>query len=157
MLAALVVFSSWAGGCYETPVRPRFVVALCAAGVILAAIGMWSAIAGETPAHGPTAQLGLLRFGGDAGRVLRAAESIALCAGAWGLWTLRPWARLAAMGYLAAVILSYLFLGVGAGRDRAAWTLVWQVSIVPFATFCYMFLHNGRRYFAAANDSVRTR
>jgi hypothetical protein len=55
------------------------------------------------------------------------------------------------MAYLGALILSFLFLGVGEASDRAAWTLVWQITIVPFATFCYMFLHNGRRYFGAEN------
>jgi hypothetical protein len=146
--------SSPASGCYEAGVRPRFVVVLCVAAWLVAALEMLGAVAG-TPVAGAHAALLGLRFDGDFGRALRVLESCALCLGAWGLWNLRPWARLAAMGYLAAVILSFLFLGVGTGRDRATWTLLWQITVVPFATFCYMFLHNGARYFGARRGDAR--
>ena len=141
---------SSSSGCYEAGVRPRFVVVLCIAVWLAAASEMVDVIAG-TPSDGFHAALLGPRVGGDFGRVVRAVESCALGVGAWGLWKLRPWARVAAMAYLAAVILSFLFLGVGVGSDRATWTLLWQITIVPFATFCYMFLHNGGRYFAAKN------
>jgi ABC-type Na+ efflux pump permease subunit len=132
--------------CYEAAVRPRFVVVLCIAAWLVALAELLGAVAGVPVDGVPAALLGL-RFGGSLGRLLRVLEACALCLGAWGLWNLRSWARTAAMVYLAAVILSFLFLGAGSGRDRAAWTLVWQITIVPFATFCYMFLHNGRRHF----------
>jgi len=105
---------------------------------------------------GPATLLGR-HFGGDSARLLPVAESFALCAGAWGLWKLRPWARIAAMVYLAGVILCFLFLGVGTGRDRAAWSLLWQVTIVPFATFCYMFLYNGRRHCGVDKEAPQLR
>jgi hypothetical protein len=145
-----------AGRCYEAGVRPRFVVVLCLAGVLAAALEMLDVVAGDPAARSHAALLGL-RFSGDAGRLVRAVEACVLCVGAWGLWHLRPWARVGAMSYLAAVILSFLFLGVGTGSDRAAWTLLWQVSVVPFATFGYMFLHNGGRYFGAGNGAASVR
>ena len=134
--------------------RPRFVLILCVAAWLAAAVEMLSAIAGA-PSGGFRGALLGLRFGGELGRVIRVVEACALCVGAWGLWNLRPWARVVAMGYLALLILSFLFFGVGAGSDRATWTLVWQITIVPFATFCYMFLHNGRRYFGAESPASR--
>jgi hypothetical protein len=148
--------SSPAGGCYEAGVRPRFILVLCLAGVLAAVVELLDVIVGDPAARSHAALLGL-RFGGNAGRLVRAIEACALGIGAWGLWHLRPWARVGAMSYLAAVILSFLFLGVGTGSDRAAWTLVWQISVVPFATFCYMFLYNGRRYFGAGDDTFRVR
>lgn len=147
--------SSPAVGCYEARVRPRFVVVLCVAAWLVAALEMLGALAGAPVAGAHAALLGL-RFEGDFGRALCILEASALGVGAWGLWNLRPWARLAAMGYLAAVVLSFLFLGVGTGRERATWTLLWQITVVPFATFCYMFLHNGGRYFAARQETTRT-
>jgi hypothetical protein len=113
---------------------------------------MSDAILGASSSRWGAALLGF-KVGGELGRILRVAEACALCVGAWGLWNLRAWARVAAMGYLALVILSFLFLGVGGGRDRAAWTMLWQITIVPFATFCYMFLHGGRRYFKTASPT----
>lgn len=134
--------SSSASGCYEPRVRPRFVVVLCVAAWLIAALELVGVLVADPASRVPFGVLEL-RLGAAGGLL----ESVALCVGAWGLWTLRPWARVAAMAYLAAVILSFLFWGVGVGSDRAAWTLVWQLTVVPFATFCYMFLHNGRRYF----------
>jgi hypothetical protein len=106
-------------------VRPRFVLILCVAAWLAAAVEMLSAVAGA-PSGGFRGALLGLRFEGELGR-----------------------------GYLALLILSFLFFGVGAGSDRATWTLVWQITIVPFATFCYMFLHNGRRYFGAQSPASR--
>lgn len=142
------MFSSSAGDCYEAHVRPRFVVVLCLVAWLVAALELAGTVVDLPLRDGPVALVGR-RFGGDLARLLPVVESLALCAGAWGLWNLRPWARVAAMAYLAAVILSFLFLGVGTGHDRPAWSLLWQVTIVPFATFCYMFLYNGRRHFGA--------
>lgn len=136
--------------------RPRFVVVLCIAAWLAAGLEL-AGVVTEFRWGGAHAALIGLRFEGPLGRVVRVLESCALCAGAWGLWRLRPWARIAAMGYLALVILSFLFLGVGTGRGRAAWTLLWQVTIVPFATFCYMFLHNGRRHFGNDEQVSRVR
>jgi len=137
-------------------VRPRFVVVLCLVAWLAAALELTGALVDLPVGGGPAAALGR-RFGGDFGRLLGVVESSALCAGAWGLWRLRPWARVTAMAYLAAVVLSFLFFGVGTGRDRATWSLLWQVTIVPFATFCYMFLHNGRRYFGAQEGAPKLR
>jgi hypothetical protein len=145
------------GRCYERRVRrPRFVVVLCLAGWLAAAVEIIDAIAGDPAAGSRAALLALRLGGGEFGRVVSITEACALCVGAWGLWNLRSWARIAAMAYLAAVILSFLFLGVGSGSDRATWTLVWQITVVPFATFCYMFLHNGRRYFTATEPAPRS-
>ena len=139
-------------GCYELRVRPRFVVMLCVACWLAASAEMLDAISGAPSAAFRGALLGL-RVGGELGRVVRIVEGCALCIGAWGLWKLRRWARGAAMAYLGAMILSFLFLGVGTDSDRATWTLVWQITIVPFATFSYMFLHNGRRHFEAGTPA----
>ena len=131
--------------------RPRFVIVLCAAatvGAFLRVFDSLSSVDSMRSVFGVVLQ-------GDSARVLGAVEAILLVAVACGLWALRAWARKAAMAYLAAIVVSFLFFGVTTDADsRAAWTLVWQVSMVPFATFCFMFLYNGERYFGAPARST---
>lgn len=127
-------------------------VILCVAGWLAATLEISSVVVGVSSSGWGAALLGF-HVPGDLGRALRVVEACALCVGAWGLWYLRAWARVAAMGYLATVIVSFLFLGVGSDSDRATWTMLWQVTIIPFATFCYMFLHGGRRYFSAESPT----
>ena len=92
---------------------------------------------------------------GRLARTITVLEPVAYLVTALGLWRLRPWARWAAMAYLALVVTTFLFVGVAAGEGkRATAVLLWQVSVVPFATFCFMFLYNGRRYFTPASDGA---
>lgn len=118
---------------------------LCAA----AAAGIVVSFADLLAAEAPHRRLFGVELSGEVARAAATAEIGLLALGAWGLWNLRSWARSGAMLYLAAVCVRFLFFGVEAGgRSQAVWTLLWQVSMVPFATFGFMFLYNGGRYFS---------
>jgi hypothetical protein len=124
--------------------RPRFILTLCAAAAIAVTWRLVEALAFGNPVREP---FGMTLVGGPA-LAFTTCEAVALTLGSVGLWRRRLWARTATMAYLAAVIVSFLFFGVASSdQSRAVWTLAWQVSMVPFATFCFMFLYNGRRYF----------
>jgi hypothetical protein len=135
-------------------VRPRFVVVLAVAAVLagLTALADFpSALGADVYRRG---LLGTV-IEGTAARAVTLLEPVAYLATAVGLWRLRPWARHAAMAYLALVVVAFLFVGVAAGEDkRATAVLLWQVSVVPFATFCFMFLYNGRRYFSSGSEDA---
>ena len=127
--------------------RPRFVASLC--------LAAWIAVAVELAAilllpfdtltvpvlgavlTGPVAVLALL--------VHAACQStIAL-----GLWRLRHWARMLAMGYLGFLLASFLLWGLGGvGSREAVSVLVFQVCGLPFLTFSFMYLYGGGRYFS---------
>ena len=137
--------------------RPRFVrvltvTALVAAGASLANL---PATFGATP--DPRRLLGI-DIPASLAWILAIVEPGAYIATAVGLWRLRPWARVVTMAYLAFVIASFLFFGVAAtdGR-RATAVMLWQVSVVPFATFCFMFLYDGGRYFAETERRIDAR
>jgi hypothetical protein len=128
-------------------VRSRYVGILCLAGTAAAVVRALFLLASTEVTRD---FLGIV-LRGPAAVAFTWTEIALLLTGVWGLWRLRPWARIGAMSYLAAVILSFLFFGVASSEgSRAAWTLVWQVSMVPFATFCFMFLYNDRRRFEAS-------
>jgi hypothetical protein len=141
-------------------VRPRFVIVLAAAAVAAAIVAAvrWPDVLSD--ASYARRILGIDLIGMPA-KSLALAEPIFFLATAIGLWLLRPWARVAAMGYLAYVIVAFLFFGIGPtdGR-RATAVMLWQISVVPFATFCFMFLYNGTRYFrrsgSATSNDVRS-
>jgi hypothetical protein len=127
--------------------RPRFVVALVLAAALLAAYEAWSALAAPSMAYE--------RFWAGyrmTGAVARAAAlaHLAVCAvAAWGLWHMRRWARLLAMGYLAYLVGSFLFWGLrGAGdhEDPMA-VMLWQLFVLPFLTFGFMYLQRGAKHF----------
>ena len=127
--------------------RPRFVIVLAAAAVLAAGatLARLPSALGDEPSR-------RLVFGHDLGgptaAMLIVLESTAYLVTAVGLWQLRRWARVVAMAYLALVIVSFLFFGVSAGDGRRATAvMLWQLTVVPFATFCFMFLYNGARYF----------
>jgi hypothetical protein len=137
--------------------RPRFVrvltvMALVAAGASLADL---PATFGAT--SDPRRLLGI-DVPAPIAWILAIAEPGAYLATAVGLWRLRPWARVVTMGYLAFVIVDFLFFGVAAtdGR-RATAVMLWQISVVPFATFCFMFLYDGARYFAKTERRMDAR
>ena len=123
--------------------RPRYVVVLCAAAVALAAVELAVALwpGGSPPWRG----LAGGHLHGTAARVAAAADAFVCVVLAAGLWQLRAWARLAAMGYLGVLLASFLFFG--AGDDRLSRVMGWQVAVLPFATFCLMYLYNGARHF----------
>jgi hypothetical protein len=144
---ATTTVSSPSRRCYYTGVRrPRFVVVLCAAALATALLRVVDVLRGAEALR----EIFGTALQGDAARLVAVLEAITLAVGAYGLWRLRPWARIGAMVYLAAVVVSFLFFGAPGDTDqRAVRTLFWQVSMVPFATFCFMFLYNGERHFAA--------
>ena len=134
--------------------RPRFVMVLTVAAVLagFAALADFPQVfAAEVYRRG---FLGTV-IEGAAARAVTLLEPWGYFVTAFGLWKLRPWARLAAMAYLAVVVAAFLFVGVAAGEGkRATAVLLWQVSVVPFATFCFMFLYNGGRYFSSASENA---
>ena len=134
--------------------RPRFVVVLTLAAVLAAVIAI-----ADFPAALGTEVYRRGFFGapleGAVARAVTLVEPAAFLVTARGLWRLRAWARTVAMAYLALVVTAFLFVGVAAAESkRATAVLLWQVSVVPFATFGFMFLYNGRRYFAPASDGA---
>jgi hypothetical protein len=137
--------------------RPRFVRVL----TVTALVAAGASLANLPTAFGATPDLRRL-LGIDIPTslawILAIAEPGAYIATAVGLWRLRPWARVVTMAYLAFVIVSFLFFGVAAtdGR-RATAVMLWQVSVVPFATFCFMFLYDGARYFAETERRLDAR
>ncbi len=141
VLAALVVRRL--SDLYE---RPRFVVALALAA---AAVGMVE-LAGlfARPLDSYEQVWFGYQFYGEAARVAAVPHVVLYLAGAWGLWQLRPWARIGAMAYLAYMLASFVIWGV---RDHASegvrYVMVWHIFVVPFVTFCFMYLQRGGRYF----------
>ncbi len=137
--------------------RPRFVRVLTVMALVAAAASLADlpAAFGATP--DPRRLLGI-DIPAPLAWTLAIAEPAAYFATAAGLWMLRPWARVVTMAYLAFVIVSFLFFGVAAtdGR-RATAVMLWQVSVVPFATFCFMFLYDGARYFAKTERRMNAR
>ena len=129
--------------------RPRFVSVLTVTALLAAATSL-ADLAGAVAATADPPRLLGFEIPTPFAWILAVAEPAAYIATALGLWRLRPWARVVAMAYLAYVIVSFLFFGVAAtdGR-RATAVMLWQISVVPFATFCFMFLYNGARYFDA--------
>jgi hypothetical protein len=130
----------------EASGRPRFVVALVAGALTLAAFELWRAAVSH-PAGYERFLLGI-RMDGAAARVAAAANA-ALCAiAAFGLWRMRAWARWLAMGYLGFLIGSFLLWGVrgSTGTDLTT-VMLWQMFVLPFLTFALMYLQRGGRYF----------
>lgn len=134
--------------------RPRFVVVLSFA-AMLAAVAALSELPVALGAQVYRRALFGAAVDGTAARVVTVIEPLVYVAAAAGLWRRRPWARMLAMAYFALVIASFLFFGVSASDGkRATAVLLWQISVVPFATFCFMFLYNGARYFTDASRRV---
>ena len=134
--------------------RPRFVVVLTVVAVLagLAALADFpQALSGALYRRGFFGTV----IEGLPARAVTLLEPWAYLVTALGLWRLRPWARFTAMAYLAAVVTAFLFVGVAAGEGkRATAVLLWQISVVPFATFCFMFLYNGGRYFNSVAENA---
>ncbi|HYB99985.1 MAG TPA: hypothetical protein VEC57_12710 [Candidatus Limnocylindrales bacterium] len=128
--------------------RPRFVAVLATAALGAVAYDLWRLLTASSAA--PVHWLGLDFRGGAA--VAAAAARIAVHAvGAWGLWQLRPWGRMAGMIYLGALLASMLFLWrpAGYGASSAGTALLWQISMIPLCTFCLMYLYRGHKDFEA--------
>jgi hypothetical protein len=128
--------------------RPRFVSVLTVTALLAAAASLANLARAFAATADPPQLLGL-EIPTPLAWTLAVSEPAAYIATAVGLWRLRSWARVVAMAYLAYVIVSFLFFGVAATDGRKATAMMlWQISVVPFATFCFMFLYNGARYFA---------
>jgi hypothetical protein len=125
--------------------RPRFVVAL-----VLAAIAVALYDAGTAAfASQDYERLWLgQRIGGAPARLV-ALANVALCGvAAWGLWRMRPWARVLAMLYLGYVIGSFLIWGLGgSGGEDLASIMLWQMFVLPLLVFGLMYLQRGGKYF----------
>ena len=128
------------------PPRPRFVLALCVAAAVMASYEAVHLIV--TPlAYYRETWIGVRLAGWRAVSVCMV--HIALCGivGS-GLWRLKPWSRWAAMAYLGFVLVSFLLGGVKAYRgERVVAVMAWQMLVLPFVTFCFMYLQSGKRYF----------
>ncbi|MEE8311135.1 MAG: hypothetical protein V3R77_02680 [Candidatus Binatia bacterium] len=126
--------------------RPPFIVGLClatAAVVAAEAVSLVLSPAGSLA----TSLLGIQLVGSVAGIVIGAHVGVQILVGC-GLWLLRPWARLAGMGYLGFLLASFLLWGLGDGHGREpGYVLAWQLCVLPFLTFSFMFLYGGGRYF----------
>jgi hypothetical protein len=127
--------------------RPRFVAALCLAALVAVALEFVAIVllpfdALTVPVldavlTGPVAVLALM---------VHAAFQSTI---AVGLWRLRRWARMLAMGYLGFLLASFLLWGLGGvGAREAVSVLVFQVCGLPFLTFSFMYLYGGGRYFS---------
>jgi len=129
-----------------SPAKPYFVVALCVVAVAVSAYDLFRLL--TVPVDGfESMWLGFVLHGQPAR--LAAVAHVAVClVGAWGLWRLRSWARIAAMGYLAYVLASFILWGVrGMHGDGVMVVMAWQMSVLPFATFCFMYLQRGAEHF----------
>lgn len=126
--------------------RPRFIVGLCLAtvGVVAAEIVL---LALAPTGSLSTSLLGMQLEAGRAGIAIGVQGVVQILIGR-GLWLLRPWARLAGMAYLGFLLASFLLWGLGGGHGREpGYVLVWQICVLPFLTFSFMYLYSGRRYF----------
>lgn len=126
--------------------RPRFVVALCGAAAIMIVYEVVQ-LASTPIAYYRETWIGVRMAGWPA--IVASGFHIALCAiVGHGLWRLKAWSRIAAMAYLAFVLVSFLLVGVKAYRGgRVVAVMMWQMFVLPFVTFCFMYLYGGKRSF----------
>jgi hypothetical protein len=125
--------------------RPRFVVALVAGALALAAFEISNALL----VHADYERFLLgFRLDGTAARAAAAADAALCMVLAAGLWSARAWARWLGMGYLGFLIGSFLLWGVrgSAGTDVTT-VMLWQMFVLPFLTFGLMYLQRGGRFF----------
>ena len=85
----------------------------------------------------------LLDFGGVPGLCLLAVRLGLYAFAAWGLWRAKPWARVLAMGYLAAELTAFVLVGTGGWRQFVSL----HILLVPYATFGFMYLQRGAEDF----------
>jgi hypothetical protein len=126
--------------------RPRYVVALVSGAAAIAVYQVCLLFDDGTAAR--IVWPGVFAVGG----ISRAAALVhaSVCSmGAWGLWHLRPWARLLAMGYLGALIASFLVWGLRGGDEDLAAMMAWQMLVLPLLTFGFMYLQRGAQHFRA--------
>jgi len=126
--------------------RPRFVVVLALAAAVIGAIELFGLFLRPLE-HYEQVWFGY-QFYGAAARVAAVPHVIIYFVGAWGLWRLRPWARIGAMVYLGYMLASFMIWGVrDYDSEGIGYVMVWHAFVVPFVTFCLMFLYRGERYF----------
>jgi hypothetical protein len=126
--------------------RPRFVVALALAATVVGIVEL-AGIFGRPLESYEQVWFGY-QFYGKSARLAAIPHVVLYLVGAWGLWQLRSWARMGAMAYLAYMLVSFVIWGV---RDHASegvrYVMAWQIFIVPFVTFCFMYLQRGAKHF----------
>jgi hypothetical protein len=122
--------------------RPGFVVGIVLASFAAFAFETWAAVAGATERF----VLGVWLHGGAA-RLASLVHAGTCAVAAYGLWRMRPWARLLAMGVLGYLIATFLIWGVRGGRADVGTVMLWQMLVLPFLTFGFMYLQRGARYF----------
>jgi hypothetical protein len=125
--------------------RPRFVVFLSVAALIVAVAELVFAVSADGMAERAWAGRALH---GPAARGAALVNALVCSLGAWGLWRLKSWSRNLAMVYLAFVLISFLLWGVQADAEHElAYTMGWQMFVLPVVVFCLMYLYNGEKYF----------
>ncbi len=121
--------------------RPRYVIALLAGALIGSAYEVYSLVS----VAGADQHRYLLSYplsGGSAYAVSVLKLAIYVCGGI-GLWGMRKWARLLAMGYLAYELAAYVLAGTG-GLTALIGV---QLLFLPYATFCFMYLQRNAKAF----------
>jgi hypothetical protein len=123
--------------------RPGFVVGIALAAAVVAAFELASALA--------VADLERFVLGawlaGRSARLVSLVHAATCAVTALGLWRMRPWARWLAMGVLGYLIATFLIWGVRGGRADVGDVMLWQMLVLPFLTFGFMYLQRGGRYF----------
>jgi hypothetical protein len=126
--------------------RPRFVIVLSIAAFLVGLVELGAFF------FRPIESYEQVWFGyqlyAEAARWASIPHVVIYWVGAWGLWRLRPWARIGAMVYLAYLLASFLIWGVrDYGSEGVVYVMGWHAFIVPFAVFCFMYLQRGAKYF----------
>ena len=128
------------------PRRPRFVVAIVVAALVVVAYECFSLF--TRPAEIYEQVWFGMKFRGEAARVAAVPHVVIYLVGSWGLWRQKSWARIAAMGYFGYLLLSFVLWGLRNEDHTPVFQIMaWQMVCLPFNTFCFMFLYNGSRYF----------
>lgn len=126
--------------------KPRFVVTLCVVAVAVALAELREMIVSSGAAYGHV--LFGMELSGTPALVVGLIDIGIYMVGAFGLWTLKPWARLAAMAYLLYLLASFVIWGVrDAGGQGVVVVMAWQMFVLPFITFSLMYLQQGASHF----------
>lgn len=140
----LVLAAAWVAA--RKTAKPRFVVTLCFVAVAVAAAELREMVVS------PSAVYGHVLFGMELSGTPALAAGLVDVAiyivGAFGLWALKPWARVGAIAYLLYLLSSFVIWGVRDTGGRGVIVIMaWQMFVLPFITFSLMYLQQGASYF----------